>query len=465
MSTVAAIKARIEQSLAIGRVEQARREIDALGRIIDTRHAGQHHLVAQYFMHARAPARALEYYDRAAALAPDSAECLYNRSTALISLGRLEKAEADLARVIALNPDDWDAWYNRSTLRRQTPENNHVEDIREAIDRLDPEHAGQIPLNHALARELEDLGRHEESFAALKRGADRRRSQLAYRVEDDVDMMDAIIDAFPDPLLPSPQGTDGRHDGDRQDSRPVFVIGLPRSGTTLVDRILSSHSRIGSHGEGPDLALALMDTAGPCSSKQALLERSVRMDHAAMGKKYMARIEAVSGQRVVDKTPANFLYLGLVSKALPNARIIYVRRNRMDVCYAMYKTLFRTAYPFSYDLSDLADYWTAFDSLMRHWQATLPDRQLLTIDYEDLVQQPETVSRRLLSHVDMPWEPACLDFSSNTSPTLTASAAQVRRPIYTSSVGLWKKYRQQLQPLAGRILPVNAHHSDGAFNP
>ncbi len=383
-------------------------------------------------------------YTRARALRPDDPRHLYNHATALTALGKLTEAETTLDRAIELDASDGAAWYNRSTLRKQTAERNHVAAIRSQRAAIPAASPLQVPLHYALAKELEDLGEHAASFAALKHGADARKRSLSYRVEDDVATMRLITEAFDTDFF-------AREHTGFDDARPLFVVGLPRSGTTLVDRILASHSRVASRGESNDLAMALVHCAGPANDKATLVRKSTELDFLALGERYCGHLPASTALCQIDKTPGNFLYLGIVTAALPQARIVHLRRNPMDACYAMYKTLFRMAYPFSYDLDDLAQYWLAYDALMAHWRKHLPAERFLEVDYEDLVANQETVSRRLIAHTGLEWEDACLHFERNPSASLTASAAQVRQPMYRSSVALWRKYENELAPLAARL--------------
>lgn len=379
-------------------------------------------------------------YAQARTLQPDDPPSLYNHATALTALGRLDEAEATLDRVIELAPQDADAWYNRATLRRQTPQRKHIAQLEERLAQVTANDEAHIALNYALSKEQEDLGEHAAAFAALKRGADARRQRMQYRVEDDLETMQLIAGTFDAGFFAQ---THAGHD----DARPLFVVGLPRSGTTLVDRILGAHPAVASRGESADLAQAVVRAASPAASKAELVRRSAQADFAALGRDYASTLPAGAPARVIDKTPGNFLYLALVAAALPQARIVHLRRNPMDACYAMYKTLFRMAYPFSYDLDDLARYWLGYDALMAHWRALLPPDRFLEIDYETLVDDQEAVSRRLLAHAGLAWDDACLHFERNPQPTLTASAAQVRQPIYRSSVGLWRRYERELAPL------------------
>lgn len=386
-------------------------------------------------------ADAVRCYRAAAALAPHAADALYNLAAALVATGDHAEAEALFDRVISLNPSDADAFYNRAILKRWTPENNHVAALIEATERA--RHPGaEAALCHALAKELEDLGDHPAAWEWLARGAARRRSLLSYRVEADIETMGQIARAFDAALLadaPAGSGEPG----------PIFVLGLPRSGTTLVDRILSAHSQVRSLGEISDFALALTQAAGPAPDKAALVERCARLDFAALGGDYLERQRSygVEAPFLVDKTPANFLYIGLIALSLPNARIVHVRRDPMDNGYALFKTLFRTGCPYSYSLSDIARYMGAYARLMDHWRAALRGR-MVEIEYEALVEDQAGESRRLVSAVGLEWEPGCLAFHANPAPAATASAAQVRRPIYRDSLGLWRRYETQLAPLA-----------------
>ena len=234
---------------------------------------------------------------------------------------------------------------------------------------------------------------------------------------------------------------------------------MPRSGTTLADRILSSHSQVQSLGEINDLSYALLAQAqreqdaerGP-ADRLELIRRSAQLDFAALGSDYLRRTAGYPREkpRYIDKTPWNFLYLGLIALALPHARIIHLRRDPMDSCFALFKTLFRSGSPYSYDLSDLARYYLSYHRMMEHWRRVLPGR-ILDLDYERLVQSQESATRELLDWCQLPFESQCLEFHLNTAPAATASAAQVREPIHARSIGLWKHYARQLVSLAAAL--------------
>lgn len=244
---------------------------------------------------------------------------------------------------------------------------------------------------------------------------------------------------------------------DALSSAPVFIVGLPRSGTTLVDRILGSHSKVHSAGELDHFALAIVDAVrraggGTQLSRRELIARSADLDFVALGRDYLGRAKyaAAGGECFTDKMPLNYLYCGLIRRALPNAKIVHVVRSPMAACYAMYKTLFKDGYPFSYDLSEIARYYIGYRRLMDHWQATLPGA-IHSIGYEALVADPRGQIRKLLDFCGLEWQDACAEFHKNPAPTTTASAAQVRRPLYDSSVSQWRHYAEELAELSGLL--------------
>lgn len=445
----------IEKALAASLEHQQRGEIKAAKKILRDLEPGadrDHALlqrIAEHYVICGQHADAQRCYSRAVELQPNNPRYLYNLASSKIALGQIQEAEALLNRVIRLDPEDYDAWQNRSTLRRQTISSNHVEQLAYVLHHLKDGHPGRVPVSYALAKELEDLERFDESWAYLQKGAVARRRGMNYDVAEDEAAMAQIAQTFNRDLLNS------RRNG-FESQRPVFVLGLPRSGTTLVDRILNAHSQVASLGEINTLAFSLMACVpqgeNGKAGKAELIRRSADIDFSELGRRYVEAISdhGLEAPRLIDKTPLNFLYIGLIHLAMPGATIIHLRRHPLDSCYAMYKTLFRLGFPFTYSLQDVGRYFIAYRRLMAHWRACLPGR-ILDVDYEELVADQENVTRRILAHCGLDFEPACLEFHKQVGPAATASAAQVRKPLYSSSVGRWKSYQRHLQPLAGKL--------------
>jgi hypothetical protein len=228
---------------------------------------------------------------------------------------------------------------------------------------------------------------------------------------------------------------------------------MPRTGTTLVERILGSHSQVFPAGELSNFSLELIAlvrkaTRGRRLSRVEFVAASATVDFRTLGEAYLAATRPLrdTRPRFIDKLPFNFLYAGLIHLALPKAKIVNLQRHPMDTCYAVYKQLFRDAYPFSYDLDELGPYYIAYHQLMRHWNEVMPG-VIHTIRYETLVAGLEEESRRLLAYCNLPWEDQCLRFHENRQASTTASATQVRQPVYSSSIGKWRRYERQLEPL------------------
>ena len=353
----------------------------------------------------------------------------------------MQEAERIYDELLQTTPQMTDSWYLRSALRRAKPEKNTVEGAEHRLKDLKVGLPATIPVHYALAREFEDLGSLDRAFEHLRQGAAARRKILSYNVQSDVQTMSSIAKIF------SADWAETALQGACKET-PVFILGLPRSGTTLVDRILSSHSQVSSLGEVNDLAYGVIRLSGPAASKSNLLEQAANLDLNKLGHDYMKALRGYGATEpyLIDKTPANFLYLGLIMQALPNAKIVHLSRHPMASGYAMFKTLFRMGYPFSYDQQDLGRYISAYLRLMDHWYDLYPDR-IHRVQYETLVTQQEVETRRLLDACGLEWESASLNFQDNSAPTATASASQVREPIHTRSVEQWKALRSGLLPL------------------
>jgi tetratricopeptide (TPR) repeat protein len=391
-------------------------------------------------------AKALDVSEKAAAMAPEDMDVQFNLATGLRAAGRLEEAESLYDRLITNNPCDWELYRNRADLRRQTTERNHVAQLEKLLPEAKGNVRGEIQLHGALAKELSDLANYPRSFTHLKKSADLRRRMLQYDVAGDVETMRALSGAFSDDVISTARGLVDCEE-------PIFIVGLPRTGSTMLERMLGSHSDVFAAGELQNFAIELVKLAkstfaGERLDKLSLVNKSTQIDFSTLGANYLGstRPRTGSSRFFIDKMPLNFLYIGLIHLALPKARIIHLTRHPMDACYAIYKTPFDQAYPYSYDLNDLGRYYIAYRELMDHWHAMLPGR-VLDVSYEDLVSNTEVTLRQVTNYCDLDWQPACLNFHQSLAPTNTASAAQVREPVYTSSVGKWKHVEEGLAPL------------------
>lgn len=396
------------------------------------------------------PAGAAAYFANAKKLGCNEPALLYDLAAAQSFLGRTAQAEENLEAMLASAPESGHALYLRSTLRRQSAERNHVADLQARLKTgfRDPKDAAGCL--YALARELEDLEYWEASFDALHRGAKLKRATLRYDAARECAAIDRIRQAYTADVISG--GTRG-HD----EPVPVFIVGLPRTGTTLVERILARHPQAASAGELPYFSGALATAAGQRmreAGARDMVSASLDIDFTELGRRYLQGVrQAVDtpAPLVVDKMPANYMYCGLIRKALPQARIVHLVRDPMDACYAAYKTLFQQAYHFSYDLAELAEYYVCYRRLMRHWQTAMPG-VILDVRYEDLVTDPETQARRLLAWCGLEWTPSVLSVDAGIRPSTTASAVQVREPIHAGSVGKWRHCEDQLAPLRKRLV-------------
>ena len=401
---------------------------------------------------AQAYEQAISTFSRAAIFAPQNAALHFNLAMSLIAKGEGARAQSELRTAISLDPKYWQAHLVLTQIRQPPPDNHRVQSLQAMLDRHGHDAEACIYLNMALAKEYEDLADYPRAFHHFSRGKTALSSTRTYSAERDVALFDALIRAFP-PL-------DSSTDIGCSSEAPIFIVGMPRSGTTLVERIVTSHPKVYAAGELQNFAMAVQRLFGQrtplLQTPGAIAEAAAAMDWLRLGKTYLSSVR-LTGRlepRFVDKLPHNFLYVGFIAKALPNASIICLRRDPMDTCLSNFRQLFDRSTPsfdYSSNLLDTGKYYLLFERLMAHWQHVFPGR-ILEVNYEELIDHQEAVSRKILDFCQLPWNDACLHFEDNAQPVSTFSALEARKPIYKSSVKRWKNYASQTSELKKLLL-------------
>ena len=384
---------------------------------------------------------ALAAFDRAAALPGLATEkALVNRATLYMEHGRKAEATAAFDRALAAFPASASAWFNSADLRRFTPNDPAIDRMEALLSEGGAVAANdRMMLHFALGKAWLEIGESERGFHHLHAGNRMKRAQIQFDSAATSQWLVSIAEVF------TPAQLDRLGGGGAPSALPVFVLGMPRSGTTLIEQILASHPAV--HGAGELLHVQrLADSIGAFPEAVAGLAPK---QLAALGEAYLAQVAPLAqGRRhVVDKMPANFMYAGLIRLMLPGARIIHSRRNPVDTCLSCYSKLFTSEQAFSYDLAELGQFHLGYQTLMAHWRAVLPASHFLEVDYEAMVADPEAETRRLLDFLGLPWNPAVLQFHTTDRVIRTASVNQVRQPIYQSSAGRWRQHAAQLGPL------------------
>lgn len=374
----------------------------------------------------------------------------HHLGNAYSQVGRREEARAAFRRAIALKPDLAEAYSNLGliqTWRQDEPEARALLDLGERAAAVPA--AARIHLHYALGKYHDDLGERDRAFEHWRKGAALKRQTVAFDADANDRAMARIAASFP----PGPWSS-MRSQGDPSDL-PIFVLGMPRSGTSLVEQILASHPEVHGGGEVGFFRAALEGLEiRPDLLQPEMLQKGPFADELRRrGAGYAARLRALNprARRITDKLPANFQRIGAIQLTLPNASIVFCRRDLRDVCLSCYQTLFMQGHGWSYDLAELARYALAFERLMAHWRDVLPAGRVLELDYEALVARPEQETRRLLAHCGLDWDERCLEFHTNARAVRTASLGQVRQPISRGSVGRWQRYAAQLGPLLNML--------------
>jgi tetratricopeptide (TPR) repeat protein len=396
---------------------------------------------------------AIAQSEKALRLDPSRALAHNNIGVALQALGRIDEAGQAYERALHLAPRHAATHLNLAYLRRFTagdPRLAALEKLAENAATLDAD--GQIALHFALGKAFGDLGEYERSFHHLRDGNAQKRARLAYDEKDMLGLLERIRTTFTPALMQQKSGS-----GDASDM-PVFIVGMPRSGTTLVEQILASHSSVLGAGEIETFYQAILrfrHRNGVAAAFPDMVPAIAPDALRDLGSDYVQSIKSMApaAGRIVNKMPLNFKYVGLIHLALPNARIIHVRRDPVDICFSCFSLLFTGDQSFTYDLGELGRYYRSYAALMGHWRSVLPPGVMIEVQYEDLVADIEGQARAIIAHCALSWEDACLAFHKTRRPVKTASSVQVREPVYRTSVGRWRPYESFLQPLIEALSP------------
>jgi tetratricopeptide (TPR) repeat protein len=398
---------------------------------------------------------AMAHYERALAIDPNHAEALNNVGNVFKERGRFEEAMAHYERAIAVQPSYAEAHYNRSEIKRFRRADDDMAALEALADRADLPSNKALYAHFALAKAFDDTGDYARAFEHMRQGNALKRAQLDYDEPAVLALFQRISATFDRSLLERL-----REAGDPS-SIPIFVLGMPRSGSTLIEQILASHPQI--HGAGE--LMHLERTVGALTAGDPPVpypECVPAMDATALrqlGRDYLDHLPAVSSDklRIVDKLPGNFLSIGLIRLILPHARIIHSMRDPMDTCVSCYSRLFTSGLHYTYDLAELGRYCRSYLKLMDHWRSVLPAGAMLDVSYEDVVDDLEGQARRLIDYCRLPWDDRCIAFHKTERPVKTASAVQVRQPLSRGSLQRWRKYEAGLAPLqealGERVLP------------
>jgi tetratricopeptide (TPR) repeat protein len=391
---------------------------------------------------------AIVHYEKVLTLQPRNDAAHNDLAVAFQALGRIEDAGQAYERALEHAPRNCGAHFNLAHLRRFTTGDRRLvalEKLAEDIATLDTK--DQISLHFSLGKAFGDLAQHERSFRHLRDGNALKRAQLTYDEDDVLSLFKRIRTTFTPELMRQQSG------GGCHSDVPVFVVGMPRSGTTLVEQILASHSKVHGAGEIETFHQAMEKfglrngTAAkfpdfiPAMSPDAL--HDLGCDYIELTKSAVPDAE-----RIVNKVTLNFQYVGLIHLTLPDARIIHIRRDPLDTCFSCFSLLFAdSSLPFTYDLGELGHYYRGYAAVMEHWRNVLPPGVMIEVQYEDLIDDIEGQARAIADCCGLPWEDACLAFHESRRPVRTASSVQVRERLYRTSIGRWRPYAAFLQPL------------------
>jgi len=396
------------------------------------------------------PNDALASYRRALQCGPPLAGIYNNIGLAYQEMGNLEEALEHFRRAISIAPDYVEAYRNLSHIKEFSSFDDEARAMTGLLERGTlPDHQRML-LAFSLGKVCDDIGDYDRAFAHFSEANRIRRESEPYDFSAQIELVRRIREMF------TPRIFERFRDVGGGDATPIFIIGMPRSGTSLVEQILASHSTVFGAGELHLLHDLVASSTRSTGSRPRPYPESLAAwtpeEYREIGARYITSIRRLdsSAKRITDKMPHNFLYAGLIRLVLPQATIIHCRRNPVDTCVSCFTNYFRSGHEYASDLADVGRYYRLYEDLMAHWRTVIPGG-LFEVQYEELVSDKEAVTRRLLDFCNLPWEEQCLRSHAVSRPVKTLSVSQVRREVYTSSVDRWRRYADHLGPLLAAL--------------
>ena len=387
------------------------------------------------------------FFERAHEMSPQNPSALMNLGNVRVFLGKIDDAVALFKRAIDLEPNSAQCHWGLANSAK-AKDDTHIKTMQGLIESGRQSKRSQGFLHYAIGKENEDLGNWPEAFSAFTQGARARRETVEFNEADETAMFEAIKETYTAHWLANcPAGA--------EDPAPIFVLGQPRTGTTLIERVITSHSQVYSAGELQQFGLAVRRAsrhADPKRFSKELFIAAATVNPAEIGNMYLRSTAKLRDKSpfFVDKLPVNYLNIPLILAALPKAKIVHLVRGPMDACFASFKQLFADAYLHSYDQSEMARHHARYRDLMAHFRQEFPGR-IVDISYEDTARDLEPNARKLINALKLDWEDACLNFHESSSGVATASSVQVREPAHTRSIGRWRRYETELLPMMGEL--------------
>jgi tetratricopeptide (TPR) repeat protein len=414
--------------------------------------AEAHFLLATTLAPTRMTRDCIRAYDRSLALDPDQPAALLGLGHALKAIGRGEDAIEAYQRCIALRPDSGEPYQSLANMKtyRFTASMIAQMQLHIASGVLSP--SSEINFHFALAKALEDQQEYMTAWQFYRAGNSKKRDFVHYDSARREQALDKLKATYSHERL-------AKHGNSGVDSvAPIFIVGMPRSGSTLIEQILASHASIEAIGERPYIRKIVASLNGNDANKLGPKNAPPlkTAEYSALGRQYLQMTEQDRQQKrphFVDKMPANFLHVGFIHTILPNAKIIDARRHPLDTCVGNLKQLYARGQNFSYSQLDIGQYYLQYQAMMDHWDAVLPGK-VLRVQYEDTVRSLETQVARLLDYLELPWEDSCLRYNLTKRVIRSASSEQVRLPLYNSSIGFWKNYEPELDQLKSVLEPI-----------